>query len=174
MNASARVTMKDAANCDKQCELQNSVNHQDFERTLRFRAFLEACLAQSLYHLLCPLWSRTFFQRCAPVHQCARVLLSSESGDAPLTHEKNFETMRGPIFLALDLGYPQHLLSRVDIAYAALHCAVTSFSTLSFLCCACWLNERKYRVHLDSRVGLCYCNYSLFFILGHELGKITR
>ena len=41
MNASARVTMKDAANCDKQCELQNSVNHQIFERTLRPRVFPE-------------------------------------------------------------------------------------------------------------------------------------
>lgn len=57
MNASARVTMKDAANCDRQCELQNSVNHQDFERILRFREFLEACLAQRLFHLFCPLSS---------------------------------------------------------------------------------------------------------------------
>ena len=54
MNASARVTMKDAANCDRQCELQNSVNHQDFERILRFREFLGACLAQRLFHLFCP------------------------------------------------------------------------------------------------------------------------
>ena len=46
MNASARVTMKDAANCDKQCELQNSVNHQNFERILRPRAFPGACLFQ--------------------------------------------------------------------------------------------------------------------------------
>ena len=47
MNASARITMKDAANCDKQCELQNSVNHQVFERTLRFRVFLGACLVSA-------------------------------------------------------------------------------------------------------------------------------
>ena len=53
MNASARVTMKDAANCDKQCELQNSVNHQIFERTLRSRVSLGACLAQSLFNLYC-------------------------------------------------------------------------------------------------------------------------
>ena len=61
MNASARVTMKDAANCDRQCELQNSVNHQDFERILRFREFLGACLAQRLFHLFCP-----------PCPQCGR------------------------------------------------------------------------------------------------------
>ena len=47
MNASARVTMKDAANCDKQCELQNSVNHQISERTLRYRVFLIACLVSA-------------------------------------------------------------------------------------------------------------------------------
>jgi hypothetical protein len=31
------ATMKNAAKCDKQCELQNSVNHQIFERSLRPR-----------------------------------------------------------------------------------------------------------------------------------------
>ena len=29
--------MKNAAKCDTSCELQNPVNHQNFERTLRFR-----------------------------------------------------------------------------------------------------------------------------------------
>jgi hypothetical protein len=33
----ALATMKNAAKCDKQCELQNSVNHQNFERILRSR-----------------------------------------------------------------------------------------------------------------------------------------
>ena len=32
MDVLARTTMKDAAKCDKQCELQNSVNHQIAER----------------------------------------------------------------------------------------------------------------------------------------------
>jgi len=36
--------MKNAANCDKYCELQIFVNHRIFERTLRLEAFLEACL----------------------------------------------------------------------------------------------------------------------------------
>ena len=40
MDVLARTTMKDAANCDTQCELQNSVNHQTAERKRRHRGFL--------------------------------------------------------------------------------------------------------------------------------------
>lgn len=36
-DVSAQTTMKDAAKCDKHCEMQNSVNQQTFERTLRCR-----------------------------------------------------------------------------------------------------------------------------------------
>jgi len=36
------ATMKNAANCDTSCELQNSVNHQIFERKRRSRVFLGA------------------------------------------------------------------------------------------------------------------------------------
>jgi len=36
MDASARAPMKNAAKCDKHCELQNSVNQQNFERSWRF------------------------------------------------------------------------------------------------------------------------------------------
>ena len=36
MDASARVTMKDAAKCDKRCEWQNSANQENAERNLRF------------------------------------------------------------------------------------------------------------------------------------------
>jgi len=35
MDVSARTTMKDAANCDKRCEWQNSANQENAERTLR-------------------------------------------------------------------------------------------------------------------------------------------
>lgn len=37
--------MKNAAKCDTSCDLQNPVNHQNFERTLRFRdkAWEHAC-----------------------------------------------------------------------------------------------------------------------------------
>ena len=71
MNASARLSMKDAANCDKQCELQNSVNHQISERTLRYRAFLIACLVSASTKPIMPsrvqnvlFWS---VRVCAPV-----------------------------------------------------------------------------------------------------------
>jgi len=33
----APTTMKNAAKCDTSCDLQNPVNHQNFERILRFR-----------------------------------------------------------------------------------------------------------------------------------------
>ena len=35
MDTSATTTMKNAAKRDSNCELQNSVNHRNFERTLR-------------------------------------------------------------------------------------------------------------------------------------------
>ena len=37
MDASARVTMKDAAKCDKRREWQNSENQENAERTLHFQ-----------------------------------------------------------------------------------------------------------------------------------------
>ena len=40
------ITMKNAAKCDTQCELQNSASHQIFERKLRWRDILPACLFQ--------------------------------------------------------------------------------------------------------------------------------
>ena len=82
MNASARGTTKDAANCDRQCELQNSVNHQDFERILRFRELLEACLAQRLFRPFCPASPPSaggLGRYCAPV---------SLFNAKPLTHER--------------------------------------------------------------------------------------
>ena len=37
MDVSAQSTMKGAAKCDKHCEMQNSVNHQKFERIMHCR-----------------------------------------------------------------------------------------------------------------------------------------
>jgi hypothetical protein len=37
MDVSAQITMKDAANCDKRCEWQNSVNQEKAERILHFQ-----------------------------------------------------------------------------------------------------------------------------------------
>jgi len=42
------ITMKNAAKCDTQCELQNSASHQIFERNWRWRDTLPACLFQCL------------------------------------------------------------------------------------------------------------------------------
>ena len=40
------ITMKNAAKCDTQCELQNSASHQIFERIPRLRAIPLPCLFQ--------------------------------------------------------------------------------------------------------------------------------
>ena len=42
IDVSARTTMKDAANCDKHCDLQNSVNQWSSERKLHFRDIPES------------------------------------------------------------------------------------------------------------------------------------
>ena len=44
----APTTMKNAAKCDTSCDLQNPVNHQIFERTLRFWVCPGACLSECL------------------------------------------------------------------------------------------------------------------------------
>ena len=42
MDVSAWISMKDAANCDKRCEWQNSANQKNAERILRFQATPES------------------------------------------------------------------------------------------------------------------------------------
>ena len=44
MDILALATMKNAAKCDTQCELQNYVNHRTFERKWRSRCKSRACL----------------------------------------------------------------------------------------------------------------------------------
>ena len=80
MNASARLTMKDAANCDKQCELQNSVNHQIFERTLRSRVFLGACLVSASFKPILPSGVQKFSLESANL--CTSESLSKLATDA--------------------------------------------------------------------------------------------
>lgn len=48
MDVLVPIPMKNAAKCDKQCELQNSANHQIFERKWRRRDILPTCLFQCL------------------------------------------------------------------------------------------------------------------------------
>ena len=45
MDVSARTTMKGTAECDKHCELQDSVNQQKVERVLLFRVIPESMFA---------------------------------------------------------------------------------------------------------------------------------
>ena len=45
MDASARVTMKDAAKCDKRCEWQNSANQENAERILHSQVIPESMSA---------------------------------------------------------------------------------------------------------------------------------
>ena len=53
----APTSMKNAAKCDTSCELQNPVNHQNFERTLRFRDIPGSMpVGVSAHTPLTPLW----------------------------------------------------------------------------------------------------------------------
>ena len=64
MDASARTTMKGAAKCDKHCELQNSVNQQNPERTLRFRDIPESMSAsESPLYPVALAWSLAAYLR---------------------------------------------------------------------------------------------------------------
>ena len=49
MDVLVLTTMKNAAKCDTKSELQNPVNLYVFERMLRFRVLLEACLFECLF-----------------------------------------------------------------------------------------------------------------------------
>ena len=49
MDVLVLTTMKNAAKCDTKSELQISVNLYVFERMLRFRVLLEACLFECLF-----------------------------------------------------------------------------------------------------------------------------
>ena len=63
------ATMKNAVKCDTQCELQNSVNHQNFERILHSEVFLRVCLSQ--WHL--PLSHPGFTPHSAVREECEPV-----------------------------------------------------------------------------------------------------
>ena len=52
MDASARISMKDAAKCDKHCEWQNFENQQNAERILHFWVTPKVCLLQGVYTLM--------------------------------------------------------------------------------------------------------------------------
>ena len=100
IDVSARTTMKGAANCDKHCELQNSVNQQILERKLHFRDIPESMPASVSNHLIPA--TRTARLSCSCglllfwLSLCVRVLLSRLSGCllGPLTHLKHGKSFR--------------------------------------------------------------------------------
>ena len=59
MDVLVLTTMKNAAKCDTKSELQNPVNLYVFERMLRFRVLLEACLFECLFSPLASLSRQT-------------------------------------------------------------------------------------------------------------------
>ena len=91
MDASARVTMKDAAKCDKHCELQNSVNQQNFERILHFRDIPESMSASESPQYPAHPAPLGLGRSCAPVlsealtHQANRVFSAAHRHGALLT-----------------------------------------------------------------------------------------
>jgi hypothetical protein len=50
MDVSAQTTMKDAANCDKRCEWQNSANQKNAERILRPQVIPESMSCSGRSH----------------------------------------------------------------------------------------------------------------------------
>ena len=60
MDVSAQTTMKDAANCDKRCEWQNSANQKNAERILRSQVIPESMSrsGRSQIHALCCVYVR--------------------------------------------------------------------------------------------------------------------
>ena len=51
MDVSAWISMKDAANCDKRCEWQNSANQQNAERILRSQVIPESTPSSGCLHI---------------------------------------------------------------------------------------------------------------------------
>ena len=64
MDLSAQKTMKSAANCDKQCELQIFEKHQNLERALRFRVTLVSNSASVSSHSTA---ASALFRQCVGV-----------------------------------------------------------------------------------------------------------
>jgi hypothetical protein len=83
------ITMKNAAKCDTQCELQNSASHQIFERIPRFGDIPLPCLFQCVKltsYILMRLRSHSLveneFMRCLPLTKWSHInVISSEPRD---------------------------------------------------------------------------------------------
>ena len=99
------ITMKSAAKCDKQCELQNSANHQIFERKWRQRDILLACLFQCLRGFtLTLMWlnrvSKFYLLPLFSHERCAR----GSFGPMKWSHHSNVISLEAPNYHLLTRG----------------------------------------------------------------------
>ena len=84
IDVSARTTMKDAANCDKHCDLQNSVNQWSSERKLHFRDIPESMPASVSNRFLPPTRVPLTHPRvCLSGFCCSGVILCSGTWFTP-------------------------------------------------------------------------------------------
>ena len=98
IDVSARTTMKGAANCDKHCELQNSVNQQILERKLHFRDIPESMPASVSNHFLPATRTARLSRSCGFLSfwcLCVLGVACSLRGRLwPLTHLKHGKSFR--------------------------------------------------------------------------------
>ena len=94
MDPSARVTMKDAAKCDKRCEWQNPANQENAERILHFQVIPESIFVSGhLYFHAGSLMSLSFSDHAAGVSVGQRRSLKSlahEIYHQPLAHSARY------------------------------------------------------------------------------------
>ena len=98
--------MKNAAKCDTSCELQNPVNHQNFERTLRFRDIPGSMpVGVSAHTPLTPLGRSIKRLACCAVESERRftlhVKVKRPSKSRPAHMERAFQTS-GPVVSSSD------------------------------------------------------------------------
>ena len=69
MDPSARVTMKDAAKCDKRCEWQNPASQENAERILRFQVTPESIFGSGHLYFYAASMIITCWFECVSVGQ---------------------------------------------------------------------------------------------------------
>ena len=89
MDPSARVTMKDAAKCDKRCEWQNSANQENAERILHFLVIPESIsFSGQLNH--CALMCVSLRRGCMFASLCVSVASAVDASNPVVSDYSNF------------------------------------------------------------------------------------
>lgn len=107
MDVLVPIPMKNAAKCDKQCELQNSANHQIFERKWRQRDILLACLFQCLRGFtLTLMWLNwvCFCQKLLSLFSHERCA-SGSFGPMKWSHHSNVISLEAPNYHLINSWY---------------------------------------------------------------------